>query len=105
MSDNKTLGKEVAELLNKLIPELQERQKEERKNLKEKPIKKANGGFISKPLYYDNYRIAPRPATKPSLKRCAKTKCSPAAPRFADCSLFSLLTNQLHNLLFWQGSF
>lgn len=23
------------------------------------PIKKANGGFISKPLYYDNYKIAP----------------------------------------------
>jgi|GEM_PF-1993945 len=60
MSDNKELGKEIAELLNKLIPELQERKKEERKNLKEKPIKKADGGFISKPLYYnDNYKIAP----------------------------------------------
>ena len=56
MSDNKELGKEVA----KLLRDLMEQQKKERKNLKEEPIKKADGGFISKPFYYnDNYKIAP----------------------------------------------
>ena len=56
MSDNKSIGKEVA----KLLRDLMEQQKQERKNLKEEPIKKADGGFISKPFYYnDNYKIAP----------------------------------------------
>ena len=56
MSDNKELGKEVA----KLLRDLMEQQKKERKNLKEEPVRKADGGFISKPFYYnDNYKIAP----------------------------------------------
>ena len=60
MSDNKNIGKEIAELLKKLIPDLQEQQRQERKNLKEKPVKKSSGGLVDKPFYYnDNYKISP----------------------------------------------
>jgi len=54
-NENKNIAKEVA----KLLRELMEQKKQERNNLKEEPVKKANGGLIEKPFYYDNYKIAP----------------------------------------------